>query len=110
MSSISTHILDTSKGKPAAGVFVQLDRLGANATRVSDGETDSDGRISGLAADVAPGTYKVTFVTGDYLERQGITEAFYPAVEIIFHIHADDEHYHIPLLLSPYGYSTYRGS
>jgi len=110
MSSISTHVLDTATGRPAAGMVVQLDRLGAAATHVNDGITNADGRIGDLAASVPPGTYKVTFGTGDYLERHGHSEIFYPAVEIIFHIHADDEHYHIPLLLSPFGYSTYRGS
>jgi len=110
MSSVSTHILDTSKGKPAAGMAVHLDRIGSHVTRVSEGKTDSDGRIGDFAPHVVPGTYKVTFATGEYLAREGVTEAFYPSVEIVFHIHADDEHYHIPLLLSPYGYSTYRGS
>ena len=110
MSSISTHVLDTARGRPASGMVVQLHRLGAAATQVNDGVTDSDGRIGDLAVDVSPGTYKVTFETGDYLSRHGVNEAFYPAVEIIFHIDEDNEHYHIPLLLSPFGYSTYRGS
>jgi len=110
MSSISTHVLDVAHGKPAAGMFIQLDRLGAAAAHINDGATDADGRIGDLATNVAPGTYKITFATGDYHERHGVTEAFFPAVEIIFHIHADDEHYHVPLLLSPYSYSTYRGS
>ena len=110
MSSISTHVLDTARGRPAGGMSVQLHRLGAAATQVNDGVTDSDGRIGDLAVDVPPGTYKVTFGTGPYLARHGVEDAFYPAVEIIFHIYEDDEHYHIPLLLSPFGYSTYRGS
>ncbi|MCO4769903.1 MAG: hydroxyisourate hydrolase [Deltaproteobacteria bacterium] len=110
MSTISTHVLDTARGRPAAGMVIQLDRLGAAATHVNDGVTDRDGRIGDLGVDVVPGTYKVTFGTGDYLSRHGVTEAFYPVVEIVFHIYEDDEHYHIPLLLSPYGYSTYRGS
>lgn len=110
MSSISTHVLDTATGRPAAGMFVQLDRLGAAAAHVNDDVTDDDGRVGKLATSVAPGTYKITFGTGDYLERQGVERVFYPAVEIVFHIHADDEHYHVPLLLSPFGYSTYRGS
>ena len=110
MSSISTHVLDVSQGKPAAGMFVQLDRLGAEPAHVNDGVTDRDGRLGDLAQGVGQGTYKITFATGDYLERHGINDAFFPAVEIVFHVHADDEHYHVPLLLSPFSYSTYRGS
>ncbi len=110
MSSISTHVLDVSQGKPAGGMFVHLDRLGSEPPHVNDGVTDRDGRIGDLGPGVPPGTYKITFATGDYHERHGILDAFFPAVEIVFHIAAEDEHYHVPLLLSPFSYSTYRGS
>jgi 5-hydroxyisourate hydrolase len=112
MSGITTHVLDTSRGRPAAGVEVTLERLLDGAWRVvNTGRTNDDGRLHALAADqtVVPGTYRLFFDTGKYFESVGAS-AFYPHVTIVFAAASAEEHYHVPLLLSPYGYSTYRGS
>ena len=108
---ITTHILDTSLGKPAANVGVlveQLDSYGAGHP-VAEGRTDADGRVKDLYKDVAPGRYRLTFDTGAYfmVTRR---ETFYPNVTITVEIADASQHYHIPLLVSPFGYSTYRGS
>ena len=104
MSKITTHILDISLGKPVAGVEIILYRQTANTWQeIARGRTNPDGRISeGWTAD--PGTYKLRFETKTY---QGAA-ALYPFIEVSFE--ATDPYYHIPLLLSPFGYSTYRGS
>lgn len=112
MSQITTHILDTSVGKPAANVTVVL-YAGANDewNEVARGKTNKDGRIADwLPKDrlLETGACKLRFETEDYFDAQGIV-TFYPFVEITFHVHAS-EHYHVPLLLNPFGYSTYRGS
>lgn len=113
MSAITTHVLDTAKGCPAAGVPIVLERQDGDAwTRLGSGETDDDGRLRTLlAADatVEPGTYRIEFDTGAYFAASG-TKGFYPLVQVVFTIAAPGEHYHVPLLLNPYGYSTYRGS
>lgn len=113
MSTISTHILDTSRGCPAAGVPLLLERLDSDEwTRMGGGTTNDDGRVHTLMDEgraLDPGTYRMTFDTDAYFETQG-TQGFYPVVHVTFIIRATDEHYHVPLLLSPYGYSTYRGS
>jgi len=113
---ISTHILDTSRGKPAAGVQVTLEARapdGSTWTPVGEGVTDTDGRVKSLlpAGKTAPdvGTYRVRFAVGDYYASRDET-GFYPSVSIEFLVRAPEEHYHVPLLLNPYGYSTYRGS
>jgi 5-hydroxyisourate hydrolase len=109
MSAITTHVLDTSRGQPAAGVPVRLEHAGRV---LGDGFTDADGRLRDLlpsGAPLAPGVYRLTFDTGAYFRGQG-TEAFYPHVAIDFEIRDGAQHYHVPLLLSPFGYSTYRGS
>ncbi|MCB9592360.1 MAG: hydroxyisourate hydrolase [Sandaracinaceae bacterium] len=107
-SPITTHVLDVAKGKPAAGVGVRLERVtDGGLAPLAAGETDADGRVSTLLpADHAlePGVYRITFDVGAY------QVGFYPSVAIDFTVAATDEHYHVPLLLSPYGYSTYRGS
>ena len=104
--SLSTHVLDTARGRPAAGVPVRLDwRDGAAWQPLDDGQTDADGRLSGWRVEQA-GVYRLVFGTGDYLGP----DAFYPEVVVQFRIADPDEHYHVPLLLSPFGYSTYRGS
>ena len=116
-SPITTHVLDTSRGCPATGVPVELFRMdqGDNQdgdTSLGKGETDSDGRIaSGLidASDFSPGLYRIEFNTQRYFESTG-TDAFYPQVSIQFIVSPGNDHYHVPLLLSPFGYSTYRGS
>ena len=110
---ITTHILDISRGRPAAGVAVQLEKEADGGwAPVGAGVTDDDGRCRTLtAADqpLAAGTYRIRFGVGEYFSHHG-TRAFYPTVEIQFLVAAMHEHYHVPLLLSPFGYSTYRGS
>lgn len=110
---ISTHVLDTARGRPAAGVAVRLERLdGAGSALVGRGVTDPDGRVGELIPDgavVETGTYRLTFETGAYF-RAASTQGFYPEVTVAFELGDAAQHYHVPLLLSPYGYSTYRGS
>lgn len=112
MAGISTHILDTARGKPAALVPVHLERLvnGAWAT-LGRGETDSDGRNRALMGvePLVAGHYRLTFDTGAYFATLG-EPGFYPIVQVMFDITDATQHYHVPLLLSPFGYSTYRGS
>ena len=111
-SPITTHVLDTAKGGPAAGVRITLERLNEGVFEVlSDGVTDDDGRVADLLAPgtLETGTYRITFFVGAYHETQG-TPGFYPEVPVRFEIRATDEHYHVPLLISPFGFSTYRGS
>ena len=115
--TLSTHVLDATTGRPAAGVQVRLERRddggGGGWTPTSQGQTDGDGRLRlgghGGSAEFEPGVYRITFATGSYFAARG-TASFYPEVTITFEITARDEHYHVPLLLSPYAYSTYRGS
>jgi len=105
---VTTHVLDTASGRPAARVPVQLERLEAGTWRlVGGGETDDDGRLRTLLPDgpAPPGHYRIRFDTRAYLGP----DAFFPAVQIEFVVR-DDRHHHVPLLLSPFGYSTYRGS
>lgn len=113
MSQITTHVLDTAIGKPAEGIDLTLSQLVNDEWQLlGAGITDSDGRVANLLADeikLAAGRYKVLFVTETYFKKQKV-DAFYPYAEIVFDITGDGEHYHIPLLLSPFGYSTYRGS
>lgn len=109
---ISTHVLDTSIGRPAAGVAVTLERVdGDSWSEVTGGTTDSDGRVAGLVADedLQLGTWRITFGTGAYYAGRG-TASFHPEVRIDFEVHDASEHYHVPLLLTPWSYATYRGS
>jgi 5-hydroxyisourate hydrolase len=111
MSRITTHVLDTSRGRPAAGVAVALEREGDGGDwiTVGRGTTDADGRLKNLTvAEAEAGTYRLTFETGAYFAAHGV-ESFYPRVAVIFGV-AAGEHYHVPLLVNPFGYSTYRGS
>ena len=111
MSGITTHVLDTSRGCPAVGVPVALERaVDSGWQPVGRGMTDADGRVNDLLAS-APhaGRYRLTFDTGAYFRAVGET-GFYPEVSVIFVVEQGEEHYHVPLLLSPFGYSTYRGS
>lgn len=113
MSPITTHVLDTSLGEPAEGVVVTLAILDDhdNASSVGHGVTNADGRVTNLlpAGSAQPGVYRLTFETTAYFAHSH-RESFYPRIEITFHVTEASEHYHVPLLLSPYGYSTYRGS
>lgn len=107
MPTLSTHVLDTARGRPAAGVAVTLTSVTGDV--VGDGVTDDDGRVGSLGPpSLTSGDYRLRFDTADYYERTGTT-GFYPEVVVAFTITAD-EHYHVPLLLTPHGYSTYRGS
>lgn len=109
MSQVTTHVLDTAQGRPAAGVTVVLEHDLADPPAVASGQTDEDGRVHDLGPDhLDPGTYRLRFNTGAYFAELGIP-AFYPEVSISFDV-SSAEHYHVPLLLSPFGYSTYRGS
>jgi 5-hydroxyisourate hydrolase len=112
MSPITAHVLDTALGKPAVGLRVQLAVLEPTGAReLGVGQTDRDGRVRDLLPDatLTSGSYRLRFETGDYFAQSG-RAVFYPSVDVVFHIGATDEHYHIPLLLSPFGYTTYRGS
>lgn len=109
-SPITTHVLDTSSGRPASGVTVLLEKGGAGGWRAAGrGVTDLDGRCKTLLKGaLKKGTYRLTFGVGTYFKRAGKT-GFYPTVSIVFQVR-DSRHHHVPLLLSPWGYSTYRGS
>ena len=106
MASLSTHVLDTSAGRPATGLRVTLES--ANGTVLASGVTDHDGRVGELSADLSLGEHRIRFDTGAWFAAEGVT-AFYPEVVVAFTV-ADDQHHHVPLLLNPFGYSTYRGS
>jgi 5-hydroxyisourate hydrolase len=101
MAGITTHVLDTAQGRPAAGVRLTLTR---DDQTLFDGATDSDGRAR-LLDRAEPGTYRLTFDTGAYNP-----DGFFPEATIVFRIENAAQHYHVPLLLSPFGYATYRGS
>lgn len=106
MATLSTHVLDTGAGRPAAGVTVVLESVEGSV--LAEARTDADGRVGSIGDDLAPGDYRLRFDTGTWFSDSGV-EGFYPEVAVSFRI-AVDEHFHVPLLLSPYGYSTYRGS
>ncbi|HEY1694856.1 MAG TPA: hydroxyisourate hydrolase [Polyangiaceae bacterium] len=112
-SPITTHVLDTATGQPAAGVAVTLDRQTSPGewTREGQGATDADGRLRTLLAPGAlrPGAYRVSFDAGAYFAARGV-EAFWRTVVVEFVVGDVGRHYHVPLLVSPFGYSTYRGS
>ena len=109
---ITTHVLDTSLGKPGKGIAIELEHAeGGGWHRVGAGVTDDDGRLRTLtpAGPVKPGVYKLRFHTAGYFAGRNEL-GFFPEVEIQFTVADGSQHYHVPLLLSPYGYSTYRGS
>lgn len=115
MSKITTHVLDTALGRPAQGIDVLLED--SQARLLAQGTTDSDGRVSELGpSEIDPGVYRLRFFTGPYLSKSQSASshepnsAFYPEVTVTFTVVDDGSHYHVPLLLSPFGYSTYRGS
>eukprot|EP01102_Stenamoeba_stenopodia_P013525 TRINITY_DN43_c0_g1_i1.p1 TRINITY_DN43_c0_g1~~TRINITY_DN43_c0_g1_i1.p1 ORF type:complete len:203 (-),score=20.62 TRINITY_DN43_c0_g1_i1:274-882(-) len=114
--SITSHVLDTNVGRPAVNIKVTLERKlsGPSSNEsvweaLASGKTDADGRIRTFPSLPSLGTYRVTFFTGDYFQSKGMETPFYKSVTIEFEVH-NFEHYHIPLLLAPHGYSTYRGS
>lgn len=108
MSHVTTHVLDAAVGRPAVGVAVAL--YDAEGALVAEGVTDADGRVSDLGPDALPaGEYGVVFETGAYFAATA-TPTFYPRVSIDFEIVDSAAHYHVPLLLSPFAFSTYRGS
>lgn len=105
MTSLSTHVLDTGTGLPAVGLEVSVEKI-VDGEWVGHGEgaTDVNGRITGFGKGFGTGTYRLRFDTGGY------GNLFYPEVVIAVNLDAEEDHYHVPLLLSPFGYSTYRGS
>ena len=110
---ITTHILDLSTGKPAIGVRVALLRIdNADRAVVSAGVTDADGRLRDLvpqATKLNAGVFELTFETGGYFRARGV-EPFHPRVIVVVEVTDPQQHYHVPLLISPFGYTTYRGS
>ena len=106
--ALSTHVLDLRSGRPATGIKVSLSKDG---TTLGSGTTDSDGRYADFVgdADLAPGQYQLDFHVADYFSAQSL-DTFYATIPIVFVIKDATAHYHVPLLLSPFGYSTYRGS
>jgi 5-hydroxyisourate hydrolase len=108
--TLSTHVLDASAGRPAAGVGVVLERHadGGGWSPAGTGATDDDGRLR-LPGAFPAGIYRITFASGAYFAARGVP-TFYPEVTVTFEVSAQTEHYHVPLLLSPFAYSTYRGS
>ena len=114
MSAITTHVLDINRGQPAAGVPVLLERRAGNGDwhAVGRGDTDADGRLRTLMATgdpLLPATYRLTFDTGRYFSAQGV-RTFYPEVVVVFESTTGASHHHVPVLLAPFGYSTYRGT
>ena len=111
MSTVTTHVLDTARGQPAAGVAVRLERLSdAGPEEIGTASTDADGRVKDIGPPrLPPGIYRLVFATAGYfagLDRP----AFFPEVTVTFAVDGEAPHYHVPLLLSPFGYTTYRGS
>ncbi len=107
MSAVTTHVLDTALGRPAAGVPVRLEQ---DTRTLATAITDRDGRVGELGpTHLQPGTYRLVFNTAAYYAASGQT-CFYPEISLTFILTDPDAHYHVPLLLSPFAYSTYRGS
>ena len=113
MSGLTTHVLDLALGRPASGVTVRLSRRSSAGdwTLVAERVTDDDGRVKDFLTGAAlePGRYLMTFHTGDYFKGRN-ERSFHPEVPVVFDVSDPAQHYHVPLLLSPFGYSTYRGS
>ena len=111
MSAVTTHVLDAAQGRPARGIPVRLEATDHDTPHVlAEATTDEDGRVPELGPDrVEPGTYRLVFDTAAYFTASGQT-GFYPEVAITFTIADPAQHYHVPVLLSPFAYSTYRGS
>ena len=113
MKRISTHVLDTAKGQPATDLPVRLERQEAQGWRqLASARTDQDGRCAQLLPEsetLLPGTYRLGFDTAAYFDAHKVA-GLYPRIEVTFHVHDGEQSFHIPLLLSPNGYTTYRGS
>jgi 5-hydroxyisourate hydrolase len=112
VSAITTHVLDTARGTPAAGVPVRLERVSdAGPEEIGRASTDADGRVRDIGPErLAPGTYRLVFGTGEYFADLAQRDSFFPEVTVTFTADGEASHYHVPLLLSPFGYTTYRGS
>jgi 5-hydroxyisourate hydrolase len=112
VSAVTTHVLDTARGLPAAGVAVRLELLSETGpVPVGQSVTDADGRAGDLGPVLLPpGTYRLVFGTGAYFAARGVENAFFPEVTVTFLVAGDAPRQHVPLLLSPFAYSTYRGS
>jgi 5-hydroxyisourate hydrolase len=113
MSPITSHVLDTALGRPAKNLTVRLARKDDRGewAALAERTTNDDGRVTDfIEGALVSGTYRLTFDTGLYLESTTARRAFYPSVDVVFEVDAEVGHYHVPLLLSPFGYSTYRGS
>jgi 5-hydroxyisourate hydrolase len=111
VSAVTTHVLDTARGEPAAGVAVLLERVSdAGPEEIGRARTDADGRVQDIGPSrLAPGVYRLVFAVAEYFASQD-RPAFFPEVTITFAVGGEAPHYHVPLLLSPFGYTTYRGS
>lgn len=113
MSGISTHVLDLARGRPAAGIVVRLERrVGEEWQPVAAGTTNADGRVPDLLAagpGLLPGAWRLQFALAPYFAVHGV-EGFFPEAQLTFEVRDAGQHHHVPLLLSPFGYSTYRGS
>jgi len=114
VSTLSTHALDTSRGGPAAGLPVRLyrQRSGESWELLATGRTNGDGRmpeLSDAVGELGAGIYRLQFVTGEYFTARD-QRTLYPWADVVFELYGDEQHYHVPLLLAPFGYSTYRGS
>lgn len=108
MSFVTAHVLDASLGTPAAGVTITL--RDSDDTEIAQAVTNDDGRVPDLGPEtLESGVYRITFGAGDYFASRNV-ETFYPSITIDFKVDAGEKHYHVPLLLSPFAYSTYRGS
>ena len=113
MSGITTHVLDTAMGKPGIGIEVLLEiKKGNEWSQLSGGQTNNDGRVPELIPKghaIAVGTYRISFKVANYFAAQK-RDTFYPSADIVFEVKDATQHYHVPLLVSPFSYSTYRGS
>lgn len=108
MGTLSTHVLDTSRGKPAEGVRIVLETLAGE--RIGAGVTNADGRVGEIGPErLEVGDYRLTFGAKEYYDALS-TESFYPEIAVAFTIGDAEQHYHVPILLNPFGFSTYRGS